>query len=261
VRLPAEWTIPPRDLQVNYYNFLSRRLIPSTDVIVGETRVYRTNAHGCRGDDVPAGAAVLLVVGDDFVHGGPEGSFVDLIEIDPAWPLNGGVEDLTLADAVQRLTELSAEVPVAGALFAPPLRGIGPLTDDETELEARWTAEMDKLPNSAPLALMKPPRSAGAEGAPEVVARFDRFLTDYAAQRGLPLLDAGAAPKRSLLDRLFGRAAPDERKRLARLVEGALGAKVSARAEAAIRGASPAPSSQPASGHGPQDVGRTYPLW
>jgi hypothetical protein len=44
------------------------------------------------------------------------------------------------------------------------------------------------------------------------------------------------------------------------MVETAIGAKVRARAESTIRDAA-APASPQPSGHGPQDVGRTYPLW
>ena len=198
VRLPENWENSPRDVQVNYYNYMAKRLIYSTDVYIGDRLIYRTNAIACRGDDLTPGQPVVLVMGDDLVHGDLSGSFVDQIAIGPCRILNGGIEGLPFSHAIDRFNELVASVkPVAGVL-APPRRELIPERNRvnqryDGDWEPAWEVELDRLHRPPVFALLSSGRDApreGEDGEP-ILERFERFLAEWARKRGVPLIAAG----------------------------------------------------------------------
>jgi hypothetical protein len=276
VRLPDSWENKPRDVQVNYYNYRAKRLIYSTDVYIGERLVYRTNAVACRGDDLAPGQPVVLLMGDDLIHGDLSGSFVDQIAIGPCRTLNGGIENLPFSHAIDRFNELVASVkPVAGVL-SPPRRELIPERNRvnqryEGDWEPLWEVEMDRIHRPPVFALLShasgAPRQEGEEGEP-ILERFDRFLAAWAKKRGIALIVPGqpasglAALGRRLGIGPKGRSGQDP---LAAAVEQAIGKPVEAYLQAHPSAAAPeaAPPSEPENtgAHGPDDVGRNYPLW
>jgi hypothetical protein len=276
VRLPDSWDNRPRDVQVNYYNYRAKRLIYSTDVYIGDRLVYRTNAVACRGDDLQPGQPVMLVVGDDLVHGDLSGSFVDQIRIEPCRILNGGIENLPFSQAVDRFNELVALVkPVAGVL-ALPRRELIPERNRvnqryEGDWEPAWEVELDRVHRPAVFALLgharNSPRQDGEDGEP-ILERFDRFVAAWAKKRDVALIVPGE-PEGGLavLKRRLGigsKLRPGQDPRAA-LVEQALAKPVSAYLQAHPSAAAPdaaAPAAADGVGaHGPGDVGRNYPLW
>jgi hypothetical protein len=276
VRLPDSWENKPRDVQVNYYNYRAKRLIYSTDVYVGERLVYRTNAVACRGEDLQPGQPIVLIVGDDLVHGDLTGSFVDQIAIGPCRALNGGIESLPFSHAIDRFNELVAALkPVAGVL-ALPRRELIPEPNRvnqryEGDWEPTWEVELDRIHRPPVFALLAhasgAPRQEGEEDEP-ILERFDRFVAAWAKKRGIQLIASGqgqsglAALKRRLG---MGPKAIPGQDPLAALVQQAIAKPVAAYLRAHPSAAAPeaiAPAGPDGAGaHGPGDVGRNYPLW
>jgi hypothetical protein len=274
VRLPATWENAPRDVQVNYYNYLSKRLIYSTDIYIGERLVYRTNAIACRGDDLQPGQPVIGVFGDDVVHGDLGGSFVDDIRIGPCRTLNAGIENLPLRGAVDRLNELTEAVPMIAAVLAPPRRELIPelarMTHLEGDWEADWKTEFDRIKGPPVMAVLMRDRSAPAlpgEEAQPILDRFDRFVEAWSRRTGVALIVPGE-PEGGLLGlgRMLGLGSKPRpgQDALAALIEQRLTKPVLAHLKAHPPAAAPqqAPAQPEAPGaHGPEDVGRNYPLW
>jgi hypothetical protein len=276
VRLPDSWENHPRDVQVNYYNYMAKRLIYSTDVYIGDRLVYRTNAIACRGEDLTPGQPVVLVMGDDRVHGDLSGSFVDQIAIGPCRILNGGIENLPFSHAIDRFNELVASVkPVAGVL-ALPRRELIPERNRvnqryEGDWEPTWEAELDRIHRPPVFALLThapgSPRQDGEDGEP-ILERFDRFIAGWAKKHSVALLAPGeSAGGLAALGRRLGmgsKARPGQDS-LAALVEERIGKPVLAYLKAhpsmaAPEAPAPAAPEKPGA-HGPEDVGRNYPLW
>lgn len=223
------------DVRVNYYDFRSKRLIPSTDVRVDGVLVYRTNALGCRGEDLAPGEPVLAVFGGDRVHGG---AWIDRIAL-PCRVLNAGIEDLTDGEAAARAAELAALTPLAAAVLVletPP--------PDEGACEAL----LAPIAGPALTAVLLP----GGEAA--------QALQTWCDRRGWPVLRP-RPPRTSLMRRLTGREAPhDIDSALARAVE-TLAAPL-ADSLAAQTGPAPTEATLGATvAEGAKDVGRNYPLW
>jgi hypothetical protein len=276
VRLPASWENAPRDVQVNYYNYLAKRLIYSTDIYIGERLAYRTNAIACRGDDLQPGVPVIGVFGDDFVHGDLSGGFVDQVRIGGCRTLNAGIENLPLKGAIDRLNELTGLTPMVAAVLAPPRRELIPEVNRVTgrlegDWEADWEAELGRLQGPPILAVLMRGRGAPAlpgEEAQPVLDRFDRFLEAWCGRKDIPLLVPGE-PEGGLagLGRMLGlgpKARPGQdpvaaliERRLTKPVQDYLKAHPPASAPEPV-----APQPEAAAGaHGPEDVGRNYPLW
>jgi hypothetical protein len=275
VRLPESWDNAPRDVQVNYYNYLAKRLIHSTDIYIGDRLAYRTNAIACRGDDLQPGEPVVAVVGDDLVHGDLSGSFVDQIVIAGCRVLNGGVENLPLADAIARLNELSEKAPLVAGVLAPPRRGLIPEVNRVTkqyegDWEAEWEQQFARLRRLPVMAFLTRGRGAApleGEEAEPVLERFERFLQAWCARKGATLLIPGE-PEGGLagLSRKLGfgpKARPGQdpaaaviEQRLAKPIQ----AYLKAHPDFAAEPVAAAPQ-QAAGAHGPEDVGRNYPLW
>jgi hypothetical protein len=274
VRLPDSWPNEPRDVQVNYYNYLAKRLIYSTDVYIGDRLVYRTNAIACRGEDLEPGRPVVGVFGDDWVHGDLSGSFVDQIQIGSCRVLNAGIEALPLQSAIDRLNELSRTAPLVAAVFAPPRRELIPEVNRVThqlegDWETGWEQALDRIqgpPITVFLGHADGALALPGEDAPPILDRFSRFLRDYCKRGNIPLLIPGApAPGVGALSRILGRG-PKPRPGqdpLAALIEQALTkpvlAYLKANPAAATGKVEPPPAA--AGAHGPEDVGRNYPLW
>lgn len=272
VYLPDAWTNAPDEVQVNYYNYLSKRLIYSTDVMIGERLVYRTNAIGCRGVDLAPGQAVVGVFGDDFVHGDLSGSFVDQIHFDGCRLLNAGIEALPFKHVVDRVLEVHKAAPLTCAIVAPPRRELTPevarMTGTDGAWEADWEAELDRLVGPPIIAFMRRPLDGvvlAGEDTEALKARFDRFLTDYCrrCQRVLLAPEPQAGGLAGLWRRVSGPGSADPAKApWAALIEQKLAKPI-----AAYLKANPVPvpslAVTPAApgAHGPDDVGRNYPLW
>jgi hypothetical protein len=276
VRLPDSWENNPRDVQVNYYNYMAKRLIYSTDVYIGDRLVYRSNAIACRGDDLAPGQPIVLLVGDDRIHGDLSGSFVDQIAIGPCRTLNGGIESLPFSHAIDRFNELVALAkPVAGVL-ALPRRELIPERNRvnqryEGDWEPAWEVELDRIHRPAVFALLASPRGSprqdGEDGEP-ILERFDRFVEGWARKHGVAVIVPGEpAGGLAALGRRLGmgpKPRPGQNP-LAALIEQTLGKPVTtylqAHPFAAAPEAIPAAAPESAGTHGPEDVGRNYPLW
>jgi hypothetical protein len=277
VRLPESWENAPRDVQVNYYNYLAKRLIYSTDIYIGERLAYRTNAIACRGDDLAPHQPVIGVFGDDFVHGDLSGSFVDDIRIGPCRALNVGIENLPLKSAVDRLNELTAAVPMAAAVFAPPRRELIPEVNRVTgqlqgDWEADWETEFARIKGPAITVILTKGRNAPAvpgEDATPILDRFDRFVEDLCRRKAIPLLIPGEGEGEGGLAGLgrmlgLGAKARPGQDPVAALIEQRLAKPVLAFLKTHPQAAGPGPATAPhpaAGAHGPDDVGRNYPLW
>lgn len=272
VRRPEAWANAPRDVQVDYYNFLGRRLIPSTDIYVGDRLLYRTNAIGCRGDDLVPGRPVLAVFGDGFVHGPIEGGFVEELAIAPYHILNAGIEDLTLTGAADRFLEVHAAAPLTCALFAPPRHGLSdaglPGQAEHSTREAAWEADMSRLPlGEVKIAVLRTPKVTTFGAEQGLSDRYDRFIEAFCQRHGLTMIDADdAAPKTGLkamgLRMLgLGAKAPAGKSALAALVEARMAGPAAEALTTQPQTAAPPPQTAASGAHGPDSVGRTYPLW
>jgi hypothetical protein len=187
--------------------------------------------------------------------------------------LNGGVENLPLADAITRLNELSDKAPLVAGVLAPPRRALIPEVNRVTrayegDWEAAWETEFARLRKLPVMAFLMRGRHASAmdgEEAPDILDRFDRFLEGWCARKQALLLIPGEAEGGlSGLGRMLG-LSPKARPGLtpaAALIEQRLAKPVQAYLKAHPDfAAAPVAAAQVAGGHGPEDVGRNYPLW
>jgi hypothetical protein len=129
------------DFQMNYMNYRDWRLVPSSDVYIGETCYYQSNAYGCQGPDIAPGRPVIAVFGDSVVHGSAGDSFVHHLRVDGCETLNAGIEGLILPRIVTRFLELRDQVPLTCALVHT---GWHNLLYNQSGPDY-WAAELDRV--------------------------------------------------------------------------------------------------------------------
>lgn len=267
VLLPKEWDNTPESVQVNYYNYLQTRLIPATDVYIGTQLVYRTNAVGCRGDDLLPDRPIMALFGDQTVHGTLEEiPFADL-KVEPFQIVNAGIEDAAFTDVMTRVGELHEVAPLSWAVIFPAPKDLAP-----THLfgfigppcaEKAWEGAMEHLPTGPNYVVVLPP-DMNEWPDQGLARRLVAYLRTWAESTGATLLDARPAPVRTgFFQRLFGRG-PAPAPSLCAFLRSHLDAMTISEAAAPQRAsAEPAAprAAVPAGAHGPEDVGKNYPLW
>lgn len=107
-----------------YTDFTTGFLLPRTTICSGEDVLIRTNALGCRGDELEPGRPVVAFFGDSTTLGvigasnGPDGdSWTEHVELDGYAVLNAGVEGLQMDSVGRRYAALRPQVPLACAVF------------------------------------------------------------------------------------------------------------------------------------------------
>jgi hypothetical protein len=204
------------DFQMNYMNYRDWRLIPSSDVYVGETRYYQSNAYGCQGPDIVPGRPVVAVFGDSVVHGAAGDSFVHHLGIDGYETLNAGIEGLILSRIVDRFLELQGRVPMACALVhtgwhnllynqngpdywaaeldriqGPPVIGHFKLVADLSQavVDAGYGDVFERKPEYSLWYAGDFTTPEGRGKVLEAIAAFNIFIEDYCRSRGRVLID------------------------------------------------------------------------
>jgi hypothetical protein len=253
------------DYQLNYLDYRTRRLIPSTRIYQEGELFYRTNNLGCVGEDLEPGVPVVAFFGDSCTHGYKGRSFAEQVAINGCQPLNAGVEGLTLPWIVDRFEELKAQVPMAGAvvhsgwhnifynertedfwaqqldrLSGPPVIAHYRLTADinEDAIREGFARAFAERPDYQPWAGVDYADPADRRRAADEIARFNHFIEGYCRERGRVLIDLDPVMLPATYDDL-GRAfldfihpSPDAYPAIARTIEAALAGPV-ARAAAA----------------------------
>lgn len=104
--------------RLNYLDPLTKRPIPSTRVLVGDTVIIETNSLSCYGREPAPGVPLIAVFGDSVVQGVGD-SFVNHIAPPGYQSLNGGVEGAQLHQILDRFCEVRDKAPLAAALIHP----------------------------------------------------------------------------------------------------------------------------------------------
>ena len=204
------------DYQMNYMNYRDWRIIPSSDIYIGEQHYYQSNAYGCQGPDIAEGRPVVGVFGDSVIHGAAGDSFVHHLDLKGCETLNAGIEGLILPWTVDRFFELRDRVPMACALVHT---GWHNLLYNERGPDY-WTAQLDRI-QGVPLighftlvadlseAIVEAGYSTvvgvregyglwhagnldtrdGRRRVKDEIDTFNRFIADYCRSRGRVLID------------------------------------------------------------------------
>jgi hypothetical protein len=249
------------EYQLNYLDYRTRRLIPSTRIYQEGELYYRTNTLGCVGPDLELGVPTLAVLGDSVVHGYLGGSFVDHIRLEGCQPLNGGVEGMLLSWIADRFAELQDQVPMIAAAVHSGWHNILYNQSDE----AFWAAQLDRIQGPPVIAHFRLVgdinieaveqgydavfrrggdygRWAGVDYNDAVdrrramaeIDRFNRFIASYCRDRGRVLIDLAPALQPKTLADLgtgfldFVHPHPDAYPAIARAIENALAEPVAA---------------------------------
>jgi hypothetical protein len=245
VRLPAGPAPDPLELQAQYYNYVSKRMAPLTDVYLGEDLIYRTCALGCRGPGVSPDRPVVAVIGTGAVLGGPDGGgLADRISAEGCQVLNAGIEDLSVTELAEWFEELRGRVDLAAAVIAPPPPAFW-------EGEPAWRAAMDRF-HGLPVMVFTDLGLGDSEDA----GRARPWLRTW-ARKGRRLLAPAAQPA-SLWDRLHGHRAPDDS---VAVLQAALAAAIAAHLAKAPWTPSLHAGRAPQPTGAATDIGRNYPLW
>jgi hypothetical protein len=249
------------DYQLNYLDYRTRRLIPSTRIFQEGELFYRTNALGCVGEELTPGVPVIGFFGDSCTHGYKGRSFAEQVRLPGCQPLNAGVEGLTLPWIADRFDELKDRVPLIAAAVHCGWHNI--LYNARSE--AFWATQLDRISGPAVIAHYRLVADINAEAiaegyarvfaeradyqpwpgvdyadpadrrrAGEEIARFNAFIEAYCRERGRVLIDLepATAPKtyddlgRAFLD--FIHPHPDAYPAIARTIEAALAEPVAA---------------------------------
>lgn len=212
------------DYQMNYMNYRDWRVIPSSDIYIGEQHYYQSNCYGCQGPEIVEGRPVIGVFGDSVIHGAAGDSFVHHLRIDGYETLNAGVEGLILPWTVDRFFELRDQVQLACALVHTGWHNL--LYNERGE--DYWAAQLDRIAG-VPLiahftlvadiseAIVEPgyasvvgvlegygrwhganlENAEGRRAVKDEIDAFNRFMRRYCHERGRLLIDLEAvmAPK------------------------------------------------------------------
>jgi hypothetical protein len=129
------------DYQMNYMNYRDWRIIPSSDVYIGEQHYYQSNRYGCQGPEIAEGRAVIGVFGDSVIHGAAGDSFVHHMRIEGYETLNAGIEGLILPWTADRFLELRGQAPIVCALVHTGWHNL--LYNERGE--DYWAAQLDRI--------------------------------------------------------------------------------------------------------------------
>jgi hypothetical protein len=259
VHLEPDRTYNFGDYQLNYLDYRTRRLIPSTRIFQEDELFYRTNSLGCVGEELEPGAPVVALFGDSCTHGYKGRSFAEQVRLSGCQPLNAGVEGLTLPAIVDRFQELRDRVPMVAAAVHSGWHNI--LYNDRTE--AFWAAQFDRISGPPVIAHYRLVGDINADAVREgyqavfsgaadyqrwggvdyddpadrsrafdEIERFNVFIEAYCRERGRVLIDVGPATAparladlgRNFLD--FVHPSPLAYPAIARAIEGALAGPV-----------------------------------
>jgi len=135
------------DYQVNYVNYRSGWLIPSTEVWIGDDLQVRVNALGCKGDEAIPGVPVIGVFGDSTTFGMGPDSWPAHIRVPGHQPLNAGVEGHDLARLVERYVQLREKVDLAAVVVGGSWHN---LVYNSTGASF-WAANLDEFGSDQPV--------------------------------------------------------------------------------------------------------------
>jgi hypothetical protein len=269
VHLEPDRTYAFGDYQLNYMDYRTRRLIPSTRILLAGDLLYSTNALGCLGEEIAPETPVAAFFGDSCTHGYRGRSFVEQVAIDGCQPLNAGIEGLTLPWIADRFEELRDRAPIVAAAVHSGWHNI--FYNERSE--SFWAAQLDRVSGVPVIAHYRLTADINADAVREgydrafteradyqpwpgidyadpgerrracdEIARFNRFIESYCRDRGRILIDLepATAPQayedlgRAFLD--FIHPHPDAYPAIAGTIEAALSQPV-ARALAARKAA------------------------
>ncbi|MBI2189248.1 MAG: SGNH/GDSL hydrolase family protein [Acidobacteria bacterium] len=112
VTLPPDFSFEEySNYQVNYMNYFTGWLIPSTEVWIGDERWMRINAHGCRGEELDPRVGTIACFGDSTVFGSRD-CWPAHVRVPGFQVLNAGVEGHGFERMIERYEELSARLPL-----------------------------------------------------------------------------------------------------------------------------------------------------
>jgi len=137
------------DYQVNYVNYRSGWLIPSTEVWIGDDLQVRINALGCKGPELTPDVPVIGVFGDSTTFGMGPDSWPAHIRVPGYQPLNCGVEGHDLARLIQRYTKLRSKIDFAAAVVGGSWHN---LVYNRNEA-SYWTSILDRFGGDRPIAV------------------------------------------------------------------------------------------------------------
>lgn len=267
VRLSSQRPYSFGDYQLNYLDYRTRRIIPSTDLWFEDELYYRSNSLGCRGEELTPGVPVVGLFGDSVMHGFQGEWLAKHVSLPGCQVLNAGVEGLQLPWIVDRVEELLSQVPrlVCAAIHS----GWHNITYNARD-EAYWAAQLDRVqgppviahfrlvadineetvrqgyeavlatvPGYLPWHGFDYTTEAGRRGFLDDIARFNTFIERYCAERGRVLIDQDAAAPRTHADLGvlfcdFIHPSPDAYPRMARAVEQALARPIRVALEAGV---------------------------
>jgi hypothetical protein len=236
VHLEPDRTYAFGDYQLNYMDYRTRRLIPSTRILLAGDLLYSTNALGCLGEEIAPETPVAAFFGDSCTHGYRGRSFVEQVAIDGCQPLNAGIEGLTLPWIADRFEELRDRAPIVAAAVHSGWHNI--FYNERSE--SFWAAQLDRVSGVPVIAHYRLTADINADAVRE---GYDRAFTEsYCRDRGRILIDLepATAPQayedlgRAFLD--FIHPHPDAYPAIAGTIEAALSQPV-ARALAARKAA------------------------
>jgi hypothetical protein len=193
------------DYQLNYLDYRTRRLIPSTRIFQEGELFYRTNALGCVGEEIDPDIPVVAFFGDSCTHGYLGRSFAEQVRIDGCQPLNAGVEGLTLPWIVDRFEELRDRAAIVAGVVHSGWHNIF----YNQRSEAFWTQQLDRISGPPVIAHYRLTADINEDAVREGYARAFAERADYQPWAGIDYADAA--------DR---RRAQDEIARFNRFIEG-----------------------------------------
>jgi hypothetical protein len=187
VHLRPERTYAFGDYQLNYLDYRTRRLIPSTRIYQEGQLYYRTNALGCVGEDLRPGVPVVAFFGDSCTHGFQGRCFAEQVVIDGCQPLNAGVEGLTLPWIVDWFEELKTRAPIIAAVVHSGWHNI--LYNERTE--AFWTEQFDRVSGPPVIAHYRLTADINADAVRQGYAALFAERPDYHRWAGVDYADPG----------------------------------------------------------------------
>jgi hypothetical protein len=185
ILLPPDYVIDDYSaFQSNFMDQKAGRLIPSTDLFIGQQLIFSTNSLGCKGEE-PDGRPVVAFFGDSVTQGINIDSFCRRVSIPGYQSLNAGIEGSPIERSMEVCLELHAKRPLACAVIHPGWHNL--IYGGNSE--AFWEEQFDRL-SDLPL-----------------VAHFTLVadMNDEVLERGYQPFFRGAPPAPSRSRKLFAK--------------------------------------------------------